>query len=223
MAWGDEDDDDDALPARTETEVNARGMKTVVEWTKNAADQKIKTTKEIFVKTVETREAKAVAARVARLKGNKFGEAKTCTDDANVTIVAHNDERVTLEAEGGADDAQANAAKASMNEFAKKQMWRKLQQKYGVEGAAEGMPPPGDDAAGGLGGDARSGLSALGSGRTSYVPPSLRGQAGAGTPGSALSRMAAMPQYVVPRGRDPKRLRDAQRLRGAGMSRRRRG
>merc|ERR1719313_2228982 len=52
-------------------------------------------------------------------------------------------------------------------------------------------PPPGDDADG-LGGDARSGL---GSGRSSYVPPSLRGQAGAGTPGSGLARMAAMPQY----------------------------
>mmetsp|Transcript_2020 Transcript_2020/g.5991 ORF Transcript_2020/g.5991 Transcript_2020/m.5991 type:complete len:193 (-) Transcript_2020:34-612(-) len=63
-------------------------------------------------------------------------------------------------------------------------MWRKLQQKYGVEGEGGSMPP-GDDAA----------PAAVPGMRTSYVPPSMRGQAGAGVAGSALARMAAMPQY----------------------------
>ena len=184
MAWGDDDDDEEALPARTETAVNDKGFKTVVEWSRNAAEQKVKTTKEIFVKKVETRESKAVAGRVQRLRANRFGIAGQEKDDSNVTIVAHNDERVTLEEEGGENDTQQNAAKASMNEFAKKQMWRKLQQKYGVEGEGGSMPPPGDDAPAPVPGM-----------RTSYVPPSMRGQAGAGVAGSALARMAAMPQY----------------------------
>ena len=134
MAWGDDDDEEEALPARTETAVNDKGFKTVVEWSRNAAEQKVKTTKEIFVKVVETRESKAVAGRVQRLRNNRFGIAGQEKDDSNVTIVAHNDERVTLEEEGGENDQQQNAAKASMNEFAKKQMrgaprldvWRRL-------------------------------------------------------------------------------------------------
>ena len=82
-----------------------------------------------------------MAPRVARLRAAKFGLAKNEEDQSNVTIVAHNDERVTLEAEGGAEDATQQAAKASMNEFAKKQMWRKLQQKYGMEDGGDGLPP----------------------------------------------------------------------------------
>ena len=123
MAWGDDDDEEEALPARTETSVNEKGFKTVVEWSRNAAEQKVKTTKEIFVKVVETRESKAVQGRVQRLRNNRFGIANQEKDDSNVTIVAHNDERVTLEEEGGEHDSQQNAAKASMNEFAKKQMY----------------------------------------------------------------------------------------------------
>ena len=176
-AWGDDEDDDDALPPRTETKVNAAGFKTVVEWSLNTAGQKVKKTTEVFVKTVETREAKCVAGRVARLKANKFGQAKGSQDDSNVTIVAHNEERVTMEV-AESEDATQQAAKASMNEFARKQMWRKLQQKYGVEGEGGSMPP-GDDAPAPVPGM-----------RTSYVPPSMRGQAGAGVAGSAIARMA---------------------------------
>ena len=67
MAWGDDDDEEEALPARTETAVNEKGFKTVVEWSRNVVEQKVKTTKEIFVKVVETRESKAVQGRVQRL------------------------------------------------------------------------------------------------------------------------------------------------------------
>ncbi|KAH8068844.1 hypothetical protein JL721_6416 [Aureococcus anophagefferens] len=159
-AWGDDEDDDDALPPRTETKVNAAGFKTVVEWSLNTAGQKMKKTTEVFVKTVETREAKCVAGRVARLKANKFGQAKGSQDDSN-------------------------AAKASMNEFARKQMWRKLQQKYGME--EEGKMPPGAEATSPAMGRRRA---AAGGGKSTYVPPSMRGQAGAGVAGSAIARMA---------------------------------
>ena len=97
--------------------------------------------------------AKCVAGRVARLKANKFGQAKGSQDDSNVTIVAHNEERVTMEV-AESEDATQQAAKASMNEFARKQMWRKLQQKYGME--EEGKMPPGaeGDIAAAMGGAA---------------------------------------------------------------------
>ena len=136
---------------------------------------------------MKTREARAVAPRVARLRANKFGLAKNEEDQSNVTIVAHNDERVTLEAEGGAEDATQQAAKASMNEFAKKQMWRKLQQKYGMEGGDGAMPPPPGDDDAPAAGDARvPGM------KSTYVPPSMRGMAGAGVAGAGLARMAAI-------------------------------
>jgi translation initiation factor 3 subunit G len=186
MPWGDSDDDEDALPARTESKVNDKGFKTVVEYHKNSAEQTIKTTKEIFVKVVETREALAVGPRGAKLRANRFGIAGT-DENTNTTIVAHNDERITLEEEGGENDNQNNAAKASMNEFARKQQWRKLQQKYGVEGAAgSSMPTEG------MSSDAPTRVPGM---KASYVPPSMRGTAGAGVAGSALARMAAMPQY----------------------------
>jgi len=190
--WGDDDDDDDGLklPPRTETAVSAQGYKTVVEYSLNAANQKIRKTKEIYVKVVETREAKAVAVRAARLKAHRFGAAAKSNDQSNVTIVAHNDERICMDTGDDNEDATQAAAKASMNEFAKKQMWRKLQQKYGMEGSmADGMPPPPMGEDGDASGDARA-AGMAGAARGAYVPPSMRGQAGAGVAGSAIARMA---------------------------------
>jgi translation initiation factor 3 subunit G len=46
MAWGDEDDDD-YLPPRQESAVDAKGVKTVVEWAFNEAGQKTKTTTKV--------------------------------------------------------------------------------------------------------------------------------------------------------------------------------
>jgi len=128
--WGDSDDDDDVLPARTETAVDARGYKTVVEWTKNAADQKIKTTKEIFVKTVETQEptGKVVKAQMAEHDVNferaeeapqvqkfenidfsKTAEAPRSQDIDNVETVK-NENYVELQAESGPHTEKAEAA-----------------------------------------------------------------------------------------------------------------
>ena len=47
MAWGDEDDDD-YLPPRQESAVDAKGVKTVVEYSFNDAGQKTKTTTKVL-------------------------------------------------------------------------------------------------------------------------------------------------------------------------------
>lgn len=153
MKWGDEDEDDEGLPQREERMDG--GIKTVTEYRHNAAGQRVKTVKQIRVVESVTREPRAVAARLARLQ--KFGAAKH--DEENVTIVSHSEERVTLEEE------QVDVQSA-MNDFAKKQMWRKLQQKYGVEEEEEVVE------------EAKH-----------YVPPSMRGKEGAGT-GTSLKTMA---------------------------------
>jgi hypothetical protein len=46
VAWGDEDDDD-YLPPRQESGVDAKGIKTVVEWAFNGQGQKTKTTTKV--------------------------------------------------------------------------------------------------------------------------------------------------------------------------------
>ena len=47
MAWGDEDEEDDYLPPRQESAVDAKGVKTVVEWSFNEGGQKVKTTTKV--------------------------------------------------------------------------------------------------------------------------------------------------------------------------------
>ena len=59
-----------------------------------------------------------------------------------------------------------------------------------MEGGEGAMPPPPTDGDAGGGADARvPGM------KSTYVPPSMRGMAGAGVAGAGLARMAAMPQY----------------------------
>ncbi len=50
MTWADEDDDD-FLPPRQESAVNAQGIKTVVEWKLNSKGEKEKTTSKVKVST----------------------------------------------------------------------------------------------------------------------------------------------------------------------------
>mmetsp|Transcript_29188 Transcript_29188/g.89279 ORF Transcript_29188/g.89279 Transcript_29188/m.89279 type:complete len:341 (+) Transcript_29188:61-1083(+) len=205
-AWGDEDDEDDVLPAREETEVNAQGVKKVTEYRLNAAGQKVRVVREIKVTEVVRRVPRAIAARKQRLR--KFGAAKDSQDETNVTIVSSQEERVTLDDEnapGGAEASAQGNVKEAMNEFARKQMWRKLQQKYGVDDAATSAPPEDDiDDTTELGRArlaARAEAEASGKGegenlaksadvRSAYVPPSLRGQVGASGGGSGLQRLA---------------------------------
>ncbi|KAJ1449540.1 hypothetical protein M885DRAFT_535198 [Pelagophyceae sp. CCMP2097] len=186
-AWGDEDEDEaEQLPGRHETAVDANGIKTVTEYRANAAGQKFKSTKQILVKTVETRVPIALGARKERLQRSKFGKAKGKGDDSNVTIVSNDSISIQNPKEDDQDDAaQHSTVKQSMNEFAKKQMWRKLQQKYGMEEGSS-MPPMPEDEDSPMGGGGAGGAV-----KGAYVVPSMRGQAGAGVAGSALQRMAA--------------------------------
>ena len=199
-AWGDDEEEEEFGRQETPVDPNT-GIKTVTEYRTNAVGQRFKMTKQILVKEVRTREAKEIAARKARLQGRKFGLAKNCPDESNVTIVTNDTVTIQNPKEEDQDDAaQQSTVKASMNEFAKKQMMRKLKMKYGMdEGAA--MPTMDEDeddkeggarskfgALAGASGDARAPADAP----KSYVPPGLRGTVGAGAaPGSGLARMAA--------------------------------
>jgi len=138
----------------------------------------------VKVVTVTSRESKAAVERRARMK--RFGAAAQSVDDSNVTIRTNDEETVTLEAEEG--HAQQAAVKDAMNEFAKKQMRRKLMQKYEV----------GDDVAGGDDDDdhrkddgAAKDDAPLGAQqqKSTYVLPAMRGKEQ--PRGSGMERMAA--------------------------------
>lgn len=62
--WGDEDDD--VLPPRTESEPDAQGVRTVVEWKYNDKDQKVKVTKKVKKVTEVTRVSKRALERKVR-------------------------------------------------------------------------------------------------------------------------------------------------------------
>ena len=83
-AWGDEDDDE--LPQNTESEVDANGMKEVVEYSLTPTGQRKKVTKKIKVITHVERISKRRIERQKRLRGHRFGDATDTADDSNVTI-----------------------------------------------------------------------------------------------------------------------------------------
>jgi len=181
--WGDDEDEADALPARTETGPDGKGYKRITEYRVNSAGQKVKTEKVVKVVKVVNREPASIGARRARMK--KFGAAATSTDDSNVTIVTNDNERVELEEDESQGHAQQVSVKEAMNEFAKKQMWRNLQRKYGT--GDSGLPPPPEeeeDAPGDRGPEANKAEQ-----RSTYVLPHLRGKEQG--PGSGLQRMQA--------------------------------
>ncbi|KAJ8600348.1 hypothetical protein CTAYLR_000674 [Chrysophaeum taylorii] len=171
-AWGDDDEDDEVLPARSESAPDSNGVKTVTEYRMNSAGQRVRTVKQVKVVAEVSRESVGVGQRRSRLK--KFGAALTSTDESNVTIRQREEERITLENE---EEPQAAAAKEAMNEFAKKQMWRKLQQKYNV---SETVPEEEEETK-------PVAAEAPAPTKSTYVPPSLRGQPQQA--GSGLQRM----------------------------------
>ena len=89
-AWGDEDDDDE-LPAKTESKLDDNGIKTIVEYGFNTLGQKVKYTKQIKVVTRVERIPKRRIERLARLRGHRFGDATDKSDDSNVTITDYNE------------------------------------------------------------------------------------------------------------------------------------
>ncbi len=90
-AWGDEDDDE--LPQNTESEVDANGMKEVVEYSLTPTGQRKKVTKKIKVITHVERISKRRIERQKRLRGHRFGDATDTADDSNVTITDYNEVR----------------------------------------------------------------------------------------------------------------------------------
>lgn len=185
-AWG---DDDDELPEKSESAVDAKGFKTRVEYKFNDRKQKVKVTSKVRViqETVRT----PVTALERRQRMAKFGNAVGVTDESNITITDKNEVRMLAPKDSEAEDAaggQSEATSKAFEVFQKKQQWRALQRKYdmeedGEDGEAEGgAGNGGKHFPGGTGGLA--GLSGMGGAGGKYVPPSARGGAAGGMGGS---------------------------------------
>ncbi|TYZ68164.1 hypothetical protein PybrP1_004702 [[Pythium] brassicae (nom. inval.)] len=194
--WG--DDDDDFLPQRTESEPDANGVRTIVEWKYNEAGQKVKVTKTVRKVTEVTRVSKRA---LERKKWAKFGAAKNTADNSNVTYTANEDVRLE---DPNADQVLPGEKKEDENIFAgvknssivvcrhcgmvgdhwtlkcpyKDTPIDELPTDLATRGTAEASAGGESGASAGAGGE--SGGSALsgafGSGR--YVPPSMRGREG---------------------------------------------
>lgn len=152
----------------------------MTEYKFNEVQQKVKVTKKVKVLKVVKRQNKQVQGRRERIQ--KFGDAKDCEDESNVTIIDYNEVKMldpkASEAEDGA--SQANVA-SSFAKFQEKQKWRALQRKYDMEGSGDNpdMPPADDEEE-----DAPKGGGLFGKIGTKYVPPGARGELpGAGKPG----------------------------------------
>ncbi|TMW62859.1 hypothetical protein Poli38472_005477 [Pythium oligandrum] len=191
--WG--DDDDELLPPRTESEADSNGVRTIVEWKINDANQKVKVTKKVKKVTEVTK----ISKRALERKGwAKFGAAANDGDNSNVTYASY--EEVTLE-DPNADQVLPGEKKEEENIFAgvknssivvcrhcgmvgdhwtlkcpyKDTPINELPTDLNSRGAGE------SDSAAPASSSADTGRSALdgafGSGK--YVPPSLRGRGGA--------------------------------------------
>ncbi|KAJ0410408.1 hypothetical protein P43SY_002740 [Pythium insidiosum] len=107
--WG--DDDDDLLPPRTESEPDANGVRTIVEWKYNEAGQKVKVTKKVKKVTEVNKISKRM---LERRQWAKFGAALH-GDSSNVTYTSYED--VTLE-DPNADQVLPGEKKEEENIFA---------------------------------------------------------------------------------------------------------
>lgn len=166
-AWGD-DDEDDELPSRTESAVDASGHKRITEYRLDSAGHRVKVSTVMKCVPEVSREPVAIKGRRERMK--KFGAAASSVDETNVTIQVKDEERVTLDDD--ADEATAANVKEAMSEFARKQAMRKLRQKYQLEEDEDEDP-----AAAAADQSMQSNGGGVG-GKAAYVPPSMRGKEG---------------------------------------------
>jgi translation initiation factor 3 subunit G len=104
--------DTDILPPRTESEPDANGVRTIVEWKYNDKDQKVKVTKKVKKVTEVTKISKQA---LERKKWAKFGAALEDGDNANVTYKSY--EEVSLE-DPNADQVLPGEKKEDENIFA---------------------------------------------------------------------------------------------------------
>lgn len=175
MGWGDEEEEEGYLPDKHETEIDARGIKTVTEYKFDEAGNKIKVTKKVRVINTITRRTKASEERRKRIQ--KFGNALGVEDESNVTITDFNEVKMMNPKASEAEDETAGAnVSAAFANFQKKQQWRSLQRKYDMEDGNEGdpanKPPEGEEGADSK--DKPSGGMFGGAGGSKYVPPGAR-------------------------------------------------
>ncbi|KAF4322098.1 hypothetical protein G195_002990 [Phytophthora kernoviae 00238/432] len=204
--WGD-DEDDDLLPQRVESEPDKNGVRQVIEWKYNEDGDKVKITKKIKKITETERISKRA---LERKKWAKFGGALDDGDNSNVTYMSY--EEVTLE-DPNADQVLPGEKKEEENIFAGVKNssivvcrhcgmvgdhWTlkcpykdtpKDELEADMAKRAESGDAPSSDAAASSAPEARSGSALDGAfGSSKYVPPSLRGRAGGADVGGESSR-----------------------------------
>ncbi|OWZ16574.1 Eukaryotic translation initiation factor 3 subunit G [Phytophthora megakarya] len=195
MRWGDEEDD--LLPQRVESEPDSNGVRQIVEWKLNDAGDKVKVTKKVKKVTEVERVSKRA---LERKKWAKFGDALDDGDGSNVTYMSY--EEVTLE-DPNADQILPGEKKEEENIFAgvknssivvcrhcgmvgdhwtlkcpykdtpKEELEQDMAKRAEAGESAAPAAAPAEPAARGSALDGAFGSS-------KYVPPSLRGRAGAG-------------------------------------------
>ena len=100
--WGDEDED--VLPARQVLGPDEKGIKTVIEYKFNEKRQQVKVTTRFRVCTVQTRRAKAVAARRKLVKfGLAEGQEQGVVDPSFTQV-----EKADIKIDNPAAEAQDN-------------------------------------------------------------------------------------------------------------------
>lgn len=182
--WG--DDDDEVLPPRTESQPDANGIRTIVEWKFNADGKKVKVTKKVKQVVRVTKENKRIQERKEWIK---FGLAENGKDDSNVTYTSNED--IYLE-DPNADQVQPGQKKEEENVFSGvKNSSIVVCRHCGMVGDHWTLKCPYKDTPseqlkdgkcipvdGGKSGEKTSGLAALADGKSSgkYVPPNMRGK-----------------------------------------------
>lgn len=168
VAWGDEDDDD-YLPPRQESGVDAKGIKTVVEWAFNESGQKTKTTTKVRVFSEQQRTSRAAAERE---KWSLFGAAAEVADNQNYTLTSQEEVMMeTPQQSKEADEAPSNV-NDSLKEAMERVRRRNAMRQAGMLGEGESAPAD-DDAPGG------GGLRTGGGEGSRYIPPGARWAAAA--------------------------------------------
>mmetsp|Transcript_47664 Transcript_47664/g.79242 ORF Transcript_47664/g.79242 Transcript_47664/m.79242 type:complete len:314 (-) Transcript_47664:191-1132(-) len=173
--WGDDDDfSDEEFPVREETPIDENGFKYITEYKKNARGEKVKVTTKVKMVTEITRTNKQV---FERKKWTKFGApAAEDADESNVTIATNEDIRIESPEESEKAKPQVGASEA-MAKFWEKQRRRQLERQMGLDTVDEADKPPAEDDEPGGGSSLAKIVASGGPGK--YVPPSMRGGAGA--------------------------------------------
>lgn len=201
--WADLGDDDEGLdavlPPVQVIGPDEKGIKVIVEWRKNEDGTRVRVTKTVRVK----RQLKKLSPAVARRRSiKKFGDAVGQNASDNLTAVSI--EEIFLErarAAGGSANAKPEERSSDLASLGNASLivcrtcgkkgdhWTSkcpLKDLIGTKGFSLGEKPPMDDDIGAGSGSGSGAVAA--SGKTSYVPPSMRAGAGKGDSGDSMRR-----------------------------------